>query len=248
MQPLIRSIAGNLFVQLGFDNKQLRDEIDSTDIHTDRRTDALTMTLAGDHRDASGIFNMNAGLTFGRLEFDNAAAELADSESARTRGDYGKFTLSLARLQGLSESNSLYLAFDGQLANRNLDSSEQFFLGGPNSVRAYDVGSVGGAMGGLLSAELRHTLVLPVPGAWQAIAFVDSGVVRIYKDQFTPGENHANLSGVGAGLNWVGVGGWTASIALAAPIGGRPRLAGDSASSRVWFEFRKSFGAGSVSR
>jgi hemolysin activation/secretion protein len=103
-------------------------------------------------------------------------------------------------------------------------------------------------MGALASAELRHTLILPVPGAWQAIAFVDSGLVRIYKNQFTPGENRANLSGVGAGLNWTGVGGWTASVALATPIGGRPSLAGDSTSSRLWVEFRKSFGAGSVSR
>jgi hemolysin activation/secretion protein len=243
MQPFIRSTAGNLFAQFGFDNKELRDEIDSSDVHTNRRTDAFTMTLAGDHRDASGIFNMNAGLTVGRLEFDNSAAGLADADSARTRGGYGKFALSLARLQGLSESDSLYLAFNGQLANRNLDSSEQFFLGGPNSVRAYDVGSVGGAMGGLVSAELRHTLRLPAPGSWQAIAFVDSGVVRIYKNQFTAGENRASLSGGGAGMNWAGESGWTASVELAAPIGGRPSLAGDSTSSRIWVEFRKSFAA-----
>jgi hemolysin activation/secretion protein len=248
MQPFVRSTAGNLFAQVGFDNKQLHDEIDSTDIHTDRRTDAFSMTLAGDRRDASGIFNINTVLTLGRLEFENTAAELADAASARTRGDYGKLTLSLARLQGLSESDSLYLAFDGQLANKNLDSSEQFFLGGPNSVRAYDVGSVGGALGALVSAELRHTLRLPVPGAWQAIAFVDSGVVRVNKDQFTTGENRANLSGVGTGLNWIGAGGWTATAALATPIGGRPSLAGDSNSMRVWVELRKTFTASPVAQ
>ena len=248
MQPFIRSTAGNLFAQFGIDNKQLRDDIDSSDVHTNRHTDAFAMTLAGDHRDASGIFNMNAGLTVGRLEFDNAAAELADADSARIRGGYGKFALSLARLQALDEADSLYLAFNGQLANRNLDSSEQFFLGGPNSVRAYDVGSVGGAMGGLVAIELRHSLRLPAPGTWQAIAFADSGLVRIYKNQFTAGENRANLSGVGAGMNWEGAGGWTASVELAAPIGGRPSLAGDSTSSRIWLELRKSLAARPLSR
>jgi hemolysin activation/secretion protein len=141
----------------------------------------------------------------------------------------------------LSPSNSLYLALNGQLADKNLDSSEQIFLGGPNSVRAYDVGTIGGAQGGLASLEFRHNLSIRAGGAWQTIAFVDSGIVEIYKDPLGPGENQATLSGAGVGLNWIGPRGWTASAALATPIGSTPAVAGDTSSTRLWLEVRKAF-------
>jgi hemolysin activation/secretion protein len=248
MQPFIRSVKGNLFAQIGVESRQLRDEVDVTDIHTDRRTYALTATLAGDRRDAGGISNINAALTAGQLDFQNSTAEAADFSTAKIRGGYAKLNVSLARLQGLTQSNSLYVAFNGQIADKNLDSSEQFFVGGPNSVRAYDVGAVGGAMGALASLELRRNLGAPLPGAWQAIAFVDSGVVRVYKNIFEAGENSATLSGAGVGLNWVGPHGWAVSGSLAAPIGRAPILTGDTASSRLWIEIHKAFPASAVSR
>ena len=248
MQPFIRSVKGNLFAQVGFERRQLRDEVDVTAIHADRRTYALTATLAGDRRDAGGISNVNAALTAGQVDFQNSAAEAADFSSAKTRGGYAKLNVSLARLQGLTQSNSLYVVFNGQIANKNLDSSEQFFVGGPNNVRAYDVSAVGGAMGALASLELRHSLSAPLPGVWQAIAFVDSGVVRVYKNIFETGENSATLSGAGVGLNWVGPHRWAVSGSFAAPIGRAPILAGDTASSRLWIEVHKAFTASAVSR
>jgi hemolysin activation/secretion protein len=245
LQPLIRSIAGNLFAQVAFNAKQLRDETDASDIHTDRHTDAATMTLAGDRRDSLGISNMSLDLSVGRLGFDNQAAELANSSSARTAGTYAKYTLSLARLQALNESNSLYVAINGQGADKNLDSSEQFFLGGPNSVRAYDVGTIGGAQGALASAELRHNLGMLPYGTWQTILFADSGVVRIYKNVFDTGDNTATLSGAGIGLNWAGGNGWTAAFEVAKPLGPVPTLVGDVGSSpRVWVELHKAFNGG----
>jgi hemolysin activation/secretion protein len=217
--------------------KLLRDEIDASGTHSDRDTTDLTVSLAADRRDAGGISNINLGLGVGDLEFENAAARNVDAAAARTRGPYDKLTLSLARLQGLSASNSLYLAFNGQWADKNLDSSEQLFLGGPNSVRAYDVGVVGGAQGGMLSAELRHNL----GSAWQALGFVDSGTVEVYKNPLSNGENRATLAGAGLGCNWVGPQGWSATGSVAAPFGNRSPLAGDTASARVWLEVRKSF-------
>ncbi len=104
-------------------------------------------------------------------------------------------------------------------------------------MRAYDVGVVGGAQGGMLSAELRHNL----SSAWQALAFVDSGTVEVYKNPLGGGENRATLSGAGVGLNWVGPQGWTATGSVAAPFGNRSPLAGDTASTRVWIEIRKGF-------
>jgi hemolysin activation/secretion protein len=241
MQPLIRSIAGNLFAQFAFNAKQLRDETDAADIHADRHTDAVTVTLAGDRRDPLGISNMSLDLSVGHLGFDNEAAALASASTARTEGVYARYTLALARLQTLSESNSLYAAVNGQAADKNLDSSEQFFLGGPNSVRAYDVGTIGGALGALASAELRHNFGVSPYGTWQTMLFADSGVVRIYKNVFDTGSNSATLSGAGIGLNWAGGNGWTAAFGVAKPVGAIPTLVGDTASVRVWVEFHKAF-------
>ena len=241
MQPLIRSVPGNLFAQFAFDAKQLRDETDAADIHTNRDTNALTMTLAGDDRDSLGISNMNLGVSVGHLGFNNETAELADASSPRISGTYVKYTLSLARLQALSASDSLYVAINAQAADKNLDSSEQFFLGGPNSVRAYDVGTLGGARGALATAELRHNFGVSSHGTWQTIVFVDSGMVRIYQSVFTAGDNSATLSGAGMGINWAGGGGWSAALAAAKPIGAIPRLVGDAASTRVWLELHKAF-------
>jgi hemolysin activation/secretion protein len=246
-QPFIRSTGGNLYGQLAFDGKQLHDDIDSTGIETNRHTDSLTATLSGDRRDSQGISNMAAGATIGTLGFDNENAELADAATARTRGGYAKFTLSLARLQSLSEQNSLYFAANGQWADKNLDSSEQFFLGGPNSVRAYDVGVLGGAMGGLASAELRHHLAFAAPGIWQAVAFLDTGTVKIEKTPFAAGPNSADLSGAGAGLMWTEPSGWSANLDIATPIGGEPALAGHADSVHVWAELHKAFRLGPTS-
>jgi hemolysin activation/secretion protein len=248
MQPLVRSIAGNLFGQFALNAKQLHDETDASDIHSDRHTDALTLTLAGDRRDSPGISNMSLDLSVGHLGFDNEAAELANASTARTAGTYAKYTLSLARLQALSDSNSLYVAVNGQAADKNLDSSEQFFLGGPNSVRAYDVGTIGGAQGALASAEWRHNLGSSSLGTWQTILFADSGVVRIYKNLVAPGDNSATLSGAGIGLNWAGGNGWTAGLEVARPLGAVPTLVGDAASSHLWFEIHKAFNGGLGSR
>ncbi|MGD0503970.1 MAG: ShlB/FhaC/HecB family hemolysin secretion/activation protein [Steroidobacteraceae bacterium] len=248
MQPFIRGVNGNLFAQAGVEERQLRDEVDVTDIHTDRRTTALTLTVAGDHRDASGIFNFNVAFDVGQVSFENQTARDLDAATARIDGTYAKLNFSAARLQTLTSSNSLYIALNGQLADKNLDSSEQFFLGGPNSVRAYDVGAVGGASGVLGSVEFRQNLPQSLPGAWQAIAFVDSGALRVYQDAFEPGRNTASLSGAGVGLNWSTKSGWAASGGVAAPIGGRPLLAGDEASMRLWVEIHKSFAPGGGAR
>ena len=87
-------------------------------------------------------------------------------------------------------------------------------------------------------------------GKWvlAAIAFVDSGVVRVYKNIFETGENSATLSGAGVGLNWVGPHRWAVSGSLAAPIGRAPILTGDTASSRLWIEIHKAFTGSPVSR
>jgi hemolysin activation/secretion protein len=243
-QPFIRNTRGNLYAQIEFDHKRLRDDIDVTDIDTNRHSNSWTATVAGDQRDSTGVTNFNISGTYGRLYFNNLLSEFIDDIGARTAGSYTKFDYSVSRLQQLNVSNALYFGFSGQISNKNLDTSEQFYLGGPNTVRGYDVGVVSGAEGNLATIEYRHDFSFALmPGPWQASIFADSGHVQAYKEPFFPGQNTARLNSVGIGLHWSAPDEWVISSSVAAPIGNRPVLIGDSSSSsaRFWFQVQKGF-------
>jgi len=238
-QPLIRAVAGNLYLQLQYDHKSLLDRLDAAYIHDFRRTNDVTVTLAGDRRDARGVTNFNVSATLDHVSFENAAAGLADSLGADTQGVSEHYDFALARLQQLDRQDSLYLAATGQLASRNLDPSDQFYLGGPSNVRGYDVGALTGADGYLLMAEWRRSLALPWRGAWLASLFVDRGHLEVYKETVVPGQNAATLSDVGAGLSWEGPAEWQLSLQAATPIGPSSALLGPTSGARVWTQIQK---------
>jgi len=240
-QPIIRSATSNLYGQIEFDHKRLNDDVDVTAIDTNRHTDSWTATLAGDHIDDHGNFNYMVSATHGDLRFDNDLAQFIDAISANTAGSYNRYNLSVSRLQTLSTNNALYVGFTDQWASKNLDSSEQFFLGGPNTVRGYDVGELTGAQGNLVTIEFRHHLELSWPGAWQVSGFVDSGHVEPYKTTFVPGPNSARMNSAGLGLNWNGPNNWLVSASISVPVGNTPALLNEEYSTRFWLQVQKGF-------
>jgi hemolysin activation/secretion protein len=244
-QNFIRNTAGNLYAQIEFDHKRLRDDIDIADIETNRHLNSWNFTVAGDQRDHTGITNFNLSGTYGRLYFDNLFAEFIDFIGAQTAGSYTKWDLSVSRLQQLDQTNALYAGFSAQRSNKNLDTSEQFYLGGPSSVRGYDVGVLSGAQGNLATIEYRHDFIFSLlPGPWQSSVFVDSGRVQAYKEPFFPGPNSARLSSVGLGLHWAAQHDWIVSTSVAKPIGNHPNLLGTqdlSGVARFWFQVQKGF-------
>lgn len=243
-QPFIRNTAGNLYAQIEFDHKRLHDDIDIAGIETDRHSNSWVATVAGDQRDTTGVTNFNISGSYGRLYLDNFQTLFSDYFGARTAGSFTKFDYSVSRLQQLSTTNAFYFGFSGQLANKNLDTSEQFYLGGPNTVRGYDVGVVSGAEGNLATIEFRHDLTIAMlPGPWQASAFVDSGHIQAYKTAFFPGPNSARLNSAGLGLHWTAPHDWLVSTSIATPIGNKPALAGPhvDTATRFWFQVQKGF-------
>ena len=239
--PLVRSRDANLYGQIQYDGKQLRDRVDTSGIRTDRHLDNWTLNLAGDALLLGGINSWNLGWTSGRVGFDDSAAQLADAATARTQGGFSKWNANLARLQSLSPKNALYLAFSGQCANTNLDSAEKMSVGGPSTVRAYDVGALSGDTGYLGTAEFRHDLGSGWNGRWQAVAFVDTARVTVNKNVWVAGTNSATLSGAGVGLNWEGLNQWRARAYIAKRLGSTPTLVASSASTRAWVEISKGF-------
>ena len=242
-QPIIRSTAGNLYGQVEFDHKLLKDDIELAFIDNHRRANVWTATLAGDQRDATGVTNFSLSGSHGKIAYTEFLASFIDALTARTAGTYTKYTASVSRLQRLGQADAVYLGYTRQWANKNLDTSEQFFLGGPNTVRGYDAGVLAGSQGDLLTAEFRHDFSLPgVRGRWQAAVFADTGHVQVYKNPFAAGINSGRASSAGLGLHW-SADDWAVNAGVARRIGATPRLLGDNADgkTRVWVQVQKGF-------
>lgn len=242
--PLVRRRDINLYGQVQFDRKDLRDHIDVASIQTDRHLDNWTASLSGDLRDtflSGGINTWNVGLTNGQVGFDDATAQQSDAATANTQGSFSKWTANFVRLQNLSPKNSLYLAFSGQWANTNLDASEKMVAGGPYTVRAYDMGVVSGDTGYLGTAEIRHDLGRLGWGQCQAVGFIDTEQVMVNKNIWAGGINDATLSGAGVGLDCIWPGKWAAKTYVATPIDTTSQLLANTTSVRGWVEIGKGF-------
>jgi hypothetical protein len=50
----------------------------------------------------------------------------------------------------------------------------------------------------------RHELGAALQGHWRTLAFLDSAQLTVDKNPWEAGQNTANLSGAGLGLNWTG--------------------------------------------
>jgi hemolysin activation/secretion protein len=243
-QPLVRSQSADLYLQVQYDRLTLHDDLDTSATKTDRHLDNGSASLTGDVRDgliAGAVSTENLMVTYGRLDFDNGAAQIADAASAKTQGTFSKWNLNFARQQQFTTADGVYLSFAGQWTNDNLDSSQKMIAGGPYTVRAYDLGVLSGDTGELGTVEFQHTIGAAMRGTWQATAYFDSEHIVVNKDTWVAGVNSATLSGAGLGLNWTGPSQWSAKLQVAERVGAVPSLIHDPSSVRVWGEINKAF-------
>ena len=209
---LLRSRAANVRIGAEAQWKALTDDSDLGDLQ-DKRVRSLTLKVAGDLRDlfyGQSLTDWSLGWTFGDLDLSRVPAALAaDQASYRTDGSFRRVGASLAHLQNLPGAFSLYGRVEGQWTDGNLDSSEQFTLGGPYGVRGWPVGEARGDMGVLGTLELRYDTAAPAGwGTVQWAAFVDGGRIRLHEDAkgIAPlnacGCNQYALGSAGLALRW----------------------------------------------
>jgi hemolysin activation/secretion protein len=198
--PFVRSVRGNVYGTFTRERKSLSDAVDATAAIDDKRVEVNNFGLAGSFQDnlaRGGLSTFELSLVAGRLDIRSDVARAIDQLSAQTEGAYTRAYGSVSRLQRITDSMALSVAFSGQVANKNLDSSEKFALGGAYGVRAYPQGEGLGDSGYLTSVELRRDLGQKIQG----LLFYDSGFVSISRYPFSSTQNIRYLSGVGAGLN-----------------------------------------------
>lgn len=228
---LRRSKKANLYTQIGFMNKKLRDNLGS--VPTDKKTNVWTVGLNGDSLDSfggGGANSYSATYSAGRL---NAAG---------TTTSYGKGNFSAARQQYMNDRLSLLLFWNGQLASNNLDSSEKMSLGGAYGVRAYPKGEASGDEGMLLVSELRWTIPMAEKqGILQMVGFFDTGTVRVSKAPTTSGINHRTLNGTGLGMIWNDPGKTMLRMHYAWKVGSEDATSDTDKNGRLWAQMTKFF-------
>lgn len=241
-RPLVRSRMLNAQVSAQLEHKRLVDRVDTANLRTDREVDLLQLGLSADRRDdlgGGGVFSGSLTWSTGRVGFQSAAARTADAAAGNTQGAFSKLNLALARVQGLGPAATLTVALSGQWTNRNLDPAEKTSVGGPSSVRAYDVSVVSGDSAVVASVDLRRRLgALPggIPGSWQVGLFFDAASVTVNSKPWAAAVNSLDLRGAGLGLEWAGPHQVGARLQVGQRLGDTPAGLKDPARTRAWAE------------
>jgi hemolysin activation/secretion protein len=231
LYPVVRSRNLNLFTLASLEHKAYTDRQGQVGGQARKSVDAIALGLTGDFRDsllggAVNTFELN--LSSGQLKYPEGRNPALDDDDRYTKLTYGA-----SRLQDWITGRALiYLNVRGQYAANNLDTTEQFRLGGPDGVRAFSTGEGTGDIGVVTSLELR---LLP-PESWFGRTaremvfslFVDGGYVQYrYRQRLVSETNVASnngvFSGIGLGLSWVRPGGYALRFSVAQPTGGSSR-------------------------
>jgi hemolysin activation/secretion protein len=242
---LIRSRRGSLYAQVAFDAKKLEDKIGAAGSFNPRKESVATLTLFGDAPDAGPDGSITSGslaISGGRLNIENSVALAIDQATTQSEGGFFKLNYSLVRLQNVSRGLQLYGAVSGQLASKNLDPVEKISLGGPLGVRAYPTGEAPGDAGVLGTLEARYVLPIhALPAVTQAVAFIDSGYVRINRDPFAPVSNSRTLTGAGVGVNVFARDGLQLRASYAWALSDAKATGDGDRSAQGWIQFIKGF-------
>ena len=245
--PLIRSRNTNLYAGLAFDHKTFQDKnpIDLGMPVADKKSQVLTASLRGDHRDSlggGGVSGYSLAWSAGNIKLQTP--ELQDRYAlAQTSGHFNKLGFSAMRLQSVTDSVSLYAGINGQVASKNLDVSEKMELGGMYGVRAYPAGEAYADQGYVLTLEARLRLPTPIqfPGQMQLIGFIDTGSVTTHKNPWDAGDNRRTLSGAGVGLNWSDTNNFLVRAFYAHKLGNEVAQSAPDKSGRFWIQAVKYF-------
>ena len=201
--PIIRTRVENLYINLSLFNKDMKDEVQSLNDITKKDTKSIKAGFDYDRsylafrKNSSSKISLN--YTYGRLNFDDSAKELADRNGADAQGNYSKINLDLAHTIALSKNFTLESSLKMQyaLGNKNLDGSEDFSIGGPYGVKVYPDGELSAENGYLFSTELKYKL--PTHGALNSSVgiFYDRG--KAYMADNTVGFKSKSLQDIGLG-------------------------------------------------
>ena len=194
---LVRTNVRNVKLFAGLEFKELSDSVFNA--NSEKENVSIPIGLSFDIRD--GKFGRNAvtygsaRLKIGSINFNQTAAL---SDIYGIEGNFSKFMLDVTRIQSLSSALRLNTRLSLQETSTNLDSSEDFLLGGPYGVRAYPLGEAPGDRGYLVQVQLEGQTSFGKP-----YLFYDFGSVKVTADR-SAGQAAVNEHRSGGGVGFMG--------------------------------------------
>lgn len=156
----------------GYYNARMRDSLNMIP-EQKRHLDAGELGVGGTFSALPrGLSHFNLLGTSGHLSLDDEFSQSIDSVTG-VSGTFARFNYRVGHDQSfgttaISSTLSFFNQFTGQMASKNLDSSQKLLLGGPLAVRAYGIGEGAVDKGTVFTTELRARWQPPFP-AWAGV-------------------------------------------------------------------------------
>jgi len=203
--PLIRTRPTNLYILSNYNYS----DFNNTNIFSTAsqyNTSVVQLGFSGNHFDwLWGGATTSASVigSAGSVNLNNSPTFSSDASGPKTAGDFSKIRFAFNRLQSFTPTISGYASISGQVSNKNLDVSEQMYMGGPYGVRAYSLGQGASTQGNLATFELRHSLMPEL----HLSLFYDIANIQTWKSPDFASALDANnyvLQGGGLSIVWNG--------------------------------------------
>ena len=246
-QPVVLSNRKEVLLTAQYDFKQLEDDIGAAKVYRHRELQVGRLGLNFSQYDAiatGGLNQLGVSTDFGRVAYQDQVAKLADHATARTQGNFYRITGNISRLQNLGSANTqLYTHLQAQYSPDNLDSSEQFSVGGAYSVAGYQNSVLSGSTGYYVLGELRQSLWATGRNQLTGKVYVDSAEVKKQAQTWTglTGDNRERISSAGLGLNWANAHSWQLQAKVGFPIGSTPASVDQQHDAEAWLGFTSQF-------
>lgn len=207
-QPLVRNIRQEFALSLGFAHQRgqtfVFDNIPSAfgigpDEDGNSRTSTFRFGQDYISRDRNGAWGLRSQFSIGTGLF-----EATTNRDPIPDGHFISWLGQLQRVQRLGKNNLLIFQTDIQLTPDTLLPSQQFVIGGAQSLRGYRQNARLGDNGFRVSLENRLTVQRDATGdpSLQFVAFIDLGKVWNQPDNPNQLPEQTFLMGVGLGLYW----------------------------------------------
>lgn len=224
--PMRRTYRESHFYSINLRHRDIHDYILSGAYGTEKTSDSMEGDIYGYYRDDRNSFSYTLGHVAGNLH-----VKRNDYSAPDAVGNYHKSLANFYYIHEIDSSWQLHVSMSGQYGWTPLDSSEQFYISGPDAVRAFPQGEAGGRSGLLGTLELRRMLG---SSGLTATAFVDAG--RIMDDETN------DLAGAGLGFIYQKSRDWYGKLDWAAPLGSHySESLGRNVHNTVWLRLVKQF-------
>ena len=208
--PLIRNRKTTVNIGVNYVEKLLIDRQLGQTLHdkTVKIGNVSVSALNYDNLMGGGSTSAKIGLNLGKFK-ESIPIAVIDEQIMGVKSNFNTLAASVSRIQRVGAGMTMNLAWSAQFASSNLDTSEKFYLGGPEGIRAYPIGEAPGDSGHLLNADYRCKLPMPEGwGTWQVGGFFDAGHVTLNTNRYrgdvtnATGSNAYWLQGAGVNLTW----------------------------------------------